>query len=161
MANEEIVVIGCGDCCAGDDAVGIVVVEALRQNAPKGLSLRLMGDLGPGFLCELGHGASTVILVDAVKSGAKLGTVHFLQLPSVPFIAGNPHAVSTHSLGLELEIELALVYGGCPKMFLLGIEIGDRCVGKKLSPIVSVAVDKAIDKLVDFCAWAHSQPVSP
>ncbi len=156
MLHQEIVVIGCGNAFAGDDAVGIALVEALRKTAPKKLSLRFMQDLGPGFLCQIDDAASMVIIVDAVKSGAPVGTVHFLRLPSKCLLARNAHDISTHSLGLEQEIELALCYGGCPRLFLLGIEIGDHCIGEDLSPEVNATIERVVADFDRICGWARS-----
>ena len=156
--RPEIVVIGCGNPYAGDDAAGIAVVEALQKSAPTELCLRLMHDLGAAFLCDAHERASIVIIVDAVKSGAPIGTLHFCRFPSNSVVARSSQRVSTHSLGLEKEIALASTCGECPKVFLLGIEIGDHCNGESLSSPVTVAVEKAVVNFADFCASARWQP---
>lgn len=150
-------VTGCGNRYAGDDAAGIIVVEALRKAAPEGLCLRLMDDLGPGFLCEAGKQPSIVIIVDAIRSGAAIGTVRFLRLPSESVVPRNVRGISTHSLGLETEIELALCCGNCPEIFLVGIEISQQCTGQYLSPAVSTATEKVVAGFNDFCGRARAQ----
>ncbi len=155
--DATIMVIGCGNRYAGDDAAGIIVVEALSKAAPEGLCLRMMHDLGPGFLCEAGKQASIVMIVDAIRSGAAIGTVCFLKLPSESVVPRNVGGISTHSLGLETEIDLASRCGNCPKMFLVGIEISHQCTGQYLSPAVSAAIEKVVTGFTDFCGRARSQ----
>ncbi len=155
IGQQKITVIGCGNRWAGDDAAGIAVVETLGKVAPEELSLRLMDDLGPGFLWEVGN-EGIVILVDAVKSGAIIGTIHFSPLRSASVVSRGQR-LSTHSLGLDREIELASSYCECLKVFLLGLEIGDHRLGTGLSSIVSTAVDKVVANFAHFCACARSQ----
>jgi len=160
MQRQTITVIGCGNPYAGDDAAGVKVVEALRRAAPEDLCLRLVDDLGPGFLCDVEYQGSIVILVDAVRSAAAIGTVHFVRLPSASVIPRNVERISTHALGLDREIELASSYGKRTDAFLLGIEIGDHCIGESLSPAVSAAVERVVADFNYFCGYARSQTSS-
>jgi len=155
--QQTITVIGCGNPYAADDAAGIAVVEGLRKAAPEGLCLRLMDDLGPGFLCDFASQGSIVILVDAVRSAAEIGTVHFLRLPPETVVSRSVQRISTHSLGLETEIQLASRFGKCTEVFLLGIEIGDHSSGENLSPAVSAAIEKAVSDFNYFCRCARLQ----
>jgi hydrogenase maturation protease len=155
--QRKILVVGCGNRFCGDDAAGLEVVHRLGSLALSNLSLREMEDFVPGFLYELAREASVIVIVDAVRSGAVPGTIHFVRWPDESLSAEQLQGVSTHSLGLRAELELALIYRAPVDLYLLGIEIGDARRGIGLSDAVESAVQYAAAHFREYCqqiVWA-------
>lgn len=108
----------------------------------------------PGMgLLNLLEGCRFAILVDAVQSGAKAGTIHILhgkQLES--FQAG---ATSAHGWGVAETLELGqqLMPAAMPsKLVVIGIEAGSFSLGGSLTPEVEAAlpeVAQLIEQLLE------------
>jgi hydrogenase maturation protease len=96
-------VIGIGQPAAGDDAVGIAVLQELRKKLPPGKA-ELVEAADPAALAPLLENAETVILVDAV-AGASPGAV--VMLDPERFSAAGFRARSSHRMALAQAIELA------------------------------------------------------
>jgi hydrogenase maturation protease len=138
------VVVGVGTEGRGDDAAGLLVVRALRDRVPEGVAV-LERDGDPGALMAAWENASRVVAVDAVRSGAHLGTVHRLDATSARAVARHG-GWSSHGLGLAAAIDLADSLGRRPRWFsVIGIE-GERfAAGAAPSPAVVAAVPAAAD----------------
>ena len=88
--------------------------------------------------------AQSVILVDAVQSGAAPGTIHRLDASSVPVPSRFFH-YSTHAFSVAEAVELARALGQLPpRLILYGIEGRDFSSGEELSPEVAGAVNELI-----------------
>jgi len=159
--KSPVLIIGIGNPDRGDDAVGVIVAQRLRQRLPAQVPiLQTTGD--PGFLLAAwsrrqadpptgGQTAETVILIDAVHSGAPPGTIHRLDAHESPLPA-NFFRCSTHALGLHEAIELARALGQLPpKLIVYGIEAKDFTAGTGLS----APVEQAAHQLVDLVCCAH------
>jgi hydrogenase maturation protease len=140
-------IIGIGQSLRGDDAAGLAAVRLWQQiylvnkNRPN-LQVELVELPGIGLL-DLIEGATTVILVDTVRSNAKAGTVHLLvdeQLDAFSVGSGSAHGwgvAETLSLGKLLNPS------NMPEsLLLIGIEAGDISLGESLSPEVEMVLPK-------------------
>lgn len=141
--SPATLVIGAGNELRRDDGAGLAAVQRLRS---AGLEVLEAGcDLA--LLVRLWEGRDRVIIVDAVRTGAAVGTLHRFDarvgpLPAV-FARG-----STHSFGVAEAVELARVLGRLPaSLVLYGIEGGDFSPGEGLSPEVEQAVDTAAARI--------------
>ena len=101
----------------------------------------------PIGLLDLWAGADEVVLIDAVASSARAGTVHRLDPLAGPLPAGLASA-STHAFGLAATIELARELGRLPpRLIVYGIE-GQRFeAGAELSAPVAAAVGQVASAL--------------
>lgn len=154
-------VIGCGNRSAGDDAVGLMVIDRLDALELQGVSLREMDDFVPGFLREAGRHAAIVVVVDAVRSEAVPGAIHLLRWPSItagsmPKIQG----ISTHLLDLDEELELAMICGVHSDLFLLGIEVGEIRAETQLSEPVRSALDHLVEHFTEYCEQMRASSAS-
>lgn len=97
-------VIGIGQTAAGDDGVGIAVVNALRDiNLPDYVEIVTLGD--PTHLIELLLGVKRVILVDAVIGNREPGSVASL---AVEDLADNQHtSITSHGINVVQAIHIA------------------------------------------------------
>jgi len=143
-------IIGCGNRQRGDDGAGILVVERLRN-------LGIEADTRTGEaadLIETWKDADDVIVVDAMVTGAPVGTVQAWE-------GGEPVAsvsttASTHSLGLAKAIELARVLNLLPtRLRVYGIEGRGFEPGAEISPEVQCAVEEVVRRII-----AHVSPHS-
>jgi hydrogenase maturation protease len=93
----------------------------------------------PGVsLLSAWQGAHTVILVDALCSGAEPGSL--LRLAGADIRTGGA-GVSTHGFGVAAAVELARVLQQLPAtLFLLGLEADPRSLGVTLSPPLQAAL---------------------
>lgn len=140
-------VIGIGNDYRGDDKVGLAVVRALQVS--KLTNVRLMeSDGNCTTLLESWKNASKVILIDAVLSGARAGTI-FRFDTRVQSIPATCIFSSTHAFGIIETLALARTLNQLPPCVITyGIE-GENCAtGDDLSPAVRKAVRKVVDRVL-------------
>ncbi len=133
-------VVGCGSP-HGDDAAGWSVIDQLDARVGQDVSLHRAA--GGHDLLELLDGRGSLILVDAVSSGAAPGTLHRFQWPDGRMQTLRPG--STHDLGLAVALRLADVLGLLPaRVVVHGIEVG-RCASHEG---LTIAVADVLPRLV-------------
>lgn len=144
--RRSVRVIGIGRADRGDDAVGLVVAQALRAARMPGV--RVMATTGDGTaLMEAWRNADTVFVVDAIRSGARPGVIHRIAAHRGPLPAAFRHS-STHSFGLAEAIEWSRLAGQLPRRLILyGIEGSTFTLGSHLSPEVAEAAAKLVRRL--------------
>lgn len=135
----------------GDDQAGWQVVTQLQQHKK---IIALPPDLfhleccdRPGLhLLDLLKNASTVILVDAVKTGSSVGTLHQFRNEAIEQVYA---ALSTHSIGIGFALKLGRELNILPKNIVLyGIEIGEIQLENNLSSPVQAAITQLVDNLL-------------
>ena len=140
-------VIGIGNRQRGDDAAGAEVIHRLRRLGLPRVSVRTMDGEGTALL-EAWDAATVVIVVDAVVSGGRPGTIHRFAahdtaLPTRQF------AGSTHAVGLAEAVELGRALHRLPRRLIIyGIEGSAFFTGQALSPPVEAAVDRVVERIV-------------
>jgi hydrogenase maturation protease len=143
----RVCVIGIGNDYRNDDAVGLKAAREIRErNAP---GVRVAEFNGDG--CELANAWNcddVVYLIDAVCSGAKIGTIHRIDALRQIIPPGFIHQ-STHALGIQESLELSRVVGTLPlQCILYGIEGDDFGLGTTISPGLKESVESVVDKIV-------------
>ena len=119
---DEVVVIGVGNPDRGDDAAGPQVVAHLAGSVTGGVQLAATSGADPATMMELWEGAERAILVDAMTSGNRPGSVERFDVTTRPLPA-TVSLVSTHAVGAPLAIEMARVLGRLPsRLSVYGIE---------------------------------------
>jgi hydrogenase maturation protease len=137
-------VIGLGQAAAGDDGVGLAVLDALgARGVPAGVELvRAPEDTALVALLET---AVPVILVDAVL-GSPAGEV--LELDPAELAQRNGRAVSTHGIGVADAVELARTLvpdGVAPSIRVVAVTIERPARYEvRLSPAVAAALPRAV-----------------
>jgi hydrogenase maturation protease len=144
---QAILIIGIGNEYRSDDAVGLVVAQALQ--ARKLPHTSVIEATGEGMaLLEAWQGAEKVILVDAVTSRAPAGTIYQLDAQCV-YISPDLFALSTHAFSVAGAVELARVLGSLPQQLMIyGIEGKNFVAGTSLSPEVEHAAHEAVESIV-------------
>ncbi len=155
-------IIGIGQSLRGDDAAGLAAVNLWNETYQSkvdrpGVVIELAELPGIGLL-NLMEGASFAILVDAVRSGVKVGTVHIIAENQLnAFAAGSG---SAHGWGVAETLSLGrkLMPSSLPhKLILIGIEAGQFSLGDKLSPEVESALPEVAQLIEQYIITAVSE----
>lgn len=146
--EAPVLIIGIGNDYRGDDAVGLAVVRALQTS--KITHARLMESDGDcTTLLESWKGAAKVILIDALVSGTRAGTIRRFDIRTQSIPAECTFS-STHAFGIAETLALARTLSQLPPCLILyGIEGTDFTAGSTLSPPVKSAVRKAMTLVLD------------
>lgn len=154
-------VVGLGSPDRGDDGVGPAVAERVATLARSEVDVLVHED--PTDLVELWSGRSVAVVVDAVCSGAKGGTVHVLEtgaagdrLPRSTWATSG--RAGTHALGLATAVELArALHRLPPRLVVVGVEGVGFDHGAPLSPEVAAAIPAAVAAVVTALARAEGE----
>ena len=148
VAQPGIVVIGVGNEYRGDDGSGIAVARRLRERFPAGVTI--LEESGEGAaLMEAWQGATWVMLLDAVRSGALPGTIHRMDAHAAPLPAGF-FRYSTHAFSVAEAVELARSLGQLPpRVIVYGIEGDNFDLGAGLSHSVEAAVAAVVEQAAE------------
>jgi hydrogenase maturation protease len=142
-----------------DDGAGVAVAEEVARACP---SVTRLGPIAePLDLLGLWDGADLVVVADALRSGAKPGTVQLIELTETDGAGqgsgGPPGTTSTHGIGLTGVLRLARAVGSAPRrVVVVGIEGSDFALGTGLSSAVERALPHAVDhvrELVEATRW--------
>jgi len=148
ILQAPVRILGCGSPLMGDDGVGLKVIEVLKKTELEGLEGLDIADAGVcGLdLLNLLEGASKVIIIDAVLTGSRKGSVH--RIEGRDLIQGTePHTlVSVHDLTITDVLRIGEQVQSLPEIVVIGIEIGELAteISRDISPEVLGAVDEAI-----------------
>jgi len=142
MRPGKKLIIGVGNSERGDDEAGVFVARQLRQAGVETAVHR--GDALA--LIDLWSGFESVILIDAVITGAPAGTIHEWNVKSLP--PAYTSQTSTHGLGVADAIELARSLGRLPmELRVYGIEGKSFAVGDNISAEVKNAAEQVIQQI--------------
>ncbi len=149
-------IIGIGNASRGDDAAGLIAARRIREallvrpDFPDPGRIAVLEQNGEGTaLVALWEGARTVILIDAVLSGAVPGSILRLDARSQPFPAGF-RGRSTHAFGVAEAIELARALDRLPpRLIIYGIEGRSFAVGEAPSGAVEAAAWAVVERVLD------------
>ncbi len=129
-------ILCCGNRDRGDDGAGILVAERLNQ---LGIAAETCSGEASSLMQSCDR-ASDVLLVDAVVTGAPVGTVHHWDVSQ--FALAQPRSHSTHGFGLAMAVELARTLGRLPQQLqIYGIEAGRFEIGTPASGRVAQAAE--------------------
>jgi hydrogenase maturation protease len=152
--RARLAIIGIGNELRGDDAAGLEVVRRLGDLDPAAVAVHEHRGEGLGLI-DAWEGTDTVLLVDAVRSGAAPGSIHVHDAsarPLPPFRRGG----STHAFSAADAIELARRLGRLPAtVIVFGVEGGRWELGEPLSDPVSGALPELV-RAVRERALAHA-----
>jgi len=154
-------IIGLGNPLVTDDGVGLRVAAELRTRLAGRSDVVVVEDYWGGLrLMEQMVGYDRAIVIDAICSGARPGTIHHLAPGDMP----TQRSASSHDMtlptalalgrqaGLRLPVDEAIV--------LVGIEAEDILnFGETCTPAVTAAVSRAVaDVLAVLDPLPHFEP---
>jgi len=148
-APTVVRVIGCGNPDAGDDAVGLLAVRALRRRLGARPGVEIVETAAGVQVLDLLGCTHTVVVVDAVHTAGhrQPGTPVRVEAGPDGLPAELSGSVSTHGIGVADAIGLGAVLGRLPPTVFLGIEVADVRPGAMLSLEVAGGLPALVDMI--------------
>ncbi len=146
---KHCLVLGVGNVLMGDDGLGSRAVRAFeaRYELPPGVEV-IDGGTGGLALLELLQGFESVIVIDAILSGAEPGTIERYGGEELKG-AKHPPRASAHQVGLYELIETARFSGHAPSVTLIGVVPEKVLAGSGLSKTLQKTIGPVTEKIVD------------
>jgi len=142
----RVVVAGVGSEFRHDDGAGPAVARRTAEEVPDTRDVGPIVD--PLDLLGRWDDADLAVLIDAVCSGARPGTVCVVDLMT---LTPGPGPTSTHGISLSGVLRLAQAVDRAPaRVVVVGIEGDDFGRGVGLSPAVEAAIPVAVRRVVDL-----------
>ena len=143
-------VIGCGGA-VGDDALAAEVIRRLRACLAPDPRVELHVVAGGQDILDLLDARGTLLLIDAVSSGAPPGTIHRLEWPDERLKTLRPG--TTHDLRPAEALRLAAALGRLPeRVVIFGLEAGDLSPRNELSEAVTTVLPELVARIGEFIA---------
>lgn len=141
--KHSIRIIGIGNQYRGDDGVGLRIAQDIKKMSPDHVTV--IEQSGEGIsLMDSWKDSDTVILIDAVHSGAQPGTIHRFDVHTQTIPTKFFH-YSTHAFGVAEAIELARALKQLPQnLIVYGIE--GKCFEAGIG--LSLEVEKAVEEVM-------------
>ena len=142
-------VIGVGNLLRTDDGVGIHIINRLIKLHPEIDALDAA--MGSIEIIEAMRGYDRAVIVDAIETGAKPGTMYRINLAN-----GEKPPNITHSHGTDIITTIQLGYRLYPdemprEIMLIAIEAEDTLtISDKLTPMVTETIGEAIKKILEY-----------
>ncbi len=148
-----VLVLGVGNPLMGDDGIGVELAHRLQERDYGPLvHVEEGGTLGMTLLPLL-EDADTVILLDAVRTGALPGTVVTREKEELP--RHFSHVISPHEIGMKEVLGAAQLCGTLPHIItLVGVEARHTEFCRPMSAEVREAVPQALDLVETLIARA-------
>jgi hydrogenase maturation protease len=159
MPNDHagVLVIGVGNEWRSDDGIGIHVVRRLKEwNEEQGGTMRIpsheeltLRENHDGIsLNDTWQGSQQVIIVDAMCSGQKPGTIRRFDVQQEAIPRGI-FPQTLHHYGPAEAIELARALNELPaQLILYGIEGANFAQGKELSPEIERVIETVVNAII-------------
>lgn len=147
-ASTSVLVLGIGNLVMRDDGVGVRVVQHLQRSYrfPGNVNVVDGGTLGLDLLPML-ENVSHLILVDAVETGDKAGTLVRLSGAELPVALETK--LSPHQMGLKDLLAVSKLVGHEPdEMVLIGVQPGSIEMGLELTDDVDAQLDDIVAKVL-------------
>jgi hydrogenase maturation protease len=149
----NIKVLGIGHSMRGDDEVGLIIIQRwIRDHGPTAsetIEAEILESPGITLLSAIA-GLDAAVLVDAVQSGAPVGSLH--KLAEEDLAAFTEGSASAHGWGTAETLSLGrqLIPEEMPGMiYIIGVEAVKFELGEGLSPAVRAALPKAVKMVED------------
>jgi hydrogenase maturation protease len=152
MGNEpprkpNILVIGIGNAYRSDDAAGLIAARRVKERVSGHCSV--IEHTGEGAaLMELWKDADTIIVIDAVRSGAAPGTVSRFDASLRP-LPVSMFRNSTHAFSVPEAVELSRALKQLPRQLIVyGVEAQNFEAGTNLSPAIDFAMQTVVQRVL-------------
>jgi hydrogenase maturation protease len=160
--HVPILVLGVGNPLMGDDGIGIELVQRLKEKIDHRLVHFEDGGTQGMSLLPLIEDADSVIILDAVKTGRKPGSIVLKSKDELPGYFDR--AVSPHQIGMKEILGAAQLCGTMPKsLHLLGVEAEQISFCSGMSNAVRLAIPLALEraeqlirKEIEACSAANT-----
>lgn len=142
IEGKRILILGVGNQLRGDDAVGPLFIERLKDLVD--VPLLDAGNVPENYLGPIeDSGAELVLVVDAVEMGMNVGDTAIFDIEKVQNMS-----VSTHSANLGLLFKV-IPPERRPQVIVLGIQPGNIDLGQGLSEPMYATIESLKEMLVE------------
>jgi hydrogenase maturation protease len=133
-----VLILGVGNLLVGDEGMGVHALRALEKETwPPHVSL-IDGGTGGFHLLGLLRSHPRIILIDATRDGAPVGTVAQFR---ARLASDFPPALGAHDIGLRDLIAAAALLGPLPEINVVTVSIAElKPMTLELSPPVAAAL---------------------
>jgi hydrogenase maturation protease len=123
MSEKNILVLGLGNLLLSDEGVGIHVIRELQKRSlPKNILL-MDGGTGGFELIRYFPGRERVIIIDAMKSEQKPGSIFRITPEELDLSESHPY--SSHQGGLSELLKEIINLNPMPEIIIYGIAVGE------------------------------------
>ena len=142
MTQKKVILLGIGNLILRDEGVGVHVVRELEERKlPLGVEV-IDGGTATMDLLSVIYEAESIIVIDALRSGGKPGTIYRCLPQDLMDAVDRP--LSLHQVGLLDVLAMARQLGGHASVVIIGVEPKEISWGMELTPEVRAAVPKVI-----------------
>jgi hydrogenase maturation protease len=147
LARERTCFVGMGNYLMRDDAVGLHVVDGIKDRVNSSrVTILNVEDVIENYVYRIAEGdCDNVVVIDAIQSGAETGSVLFCKMDELDEVN---HNFSTHKLSLVLSGKVLEKHG--KEVWFMGIEAHDIDFGTGLSDEVKKSADIIRDILLTY-----------
>ena len=142
----NVLVLGIGNILLSDEGAGVKAVEELKNSYVGSDALEIVdgGTMGVELLPYF-ENRSHILIIDAVKTGKKPGTI--VRIADPPAYFGSK--ISPHQIGLADVLGIAVMTNNMPKnITLFGIEPKQLSIGLTLSTEVARNLSRLVEMVV-------------
>ena len=145
--HQKILLIGIGNEFRSDDGIGLIIVRQIQNKQISSITVKEASGEGAALM-EAWKGYESVILVDAISSGAKPGTILKIEA-SKEIVPAKFFHCSTHAFGAAEAIELAREMKLMPTRLLVhGIEGVNFSAGVTISQAVQESAHHVLEQIL-------------
>jgi hydrogenase maturation protease len=145
---QKVLIMGIGNEYRRDDGIGLEIARKIRERHLSRVTV--LEESGDGAaLMEAWQGYETVILADAISSGAKPGTIVEIDVTKKKVPAKFFH-YSTHAFSVAEAIELSRAMKTLPpRLVVFGVEGARFSAGVTISQGVQESVRQVVEKVLE------------
>ena len=141
LSEPQLVLAGLGNRFMSDDAIGLLLIESLREDWPEKVQLCLWESPDPLnialALLEIKH---PLVLSDCADMGLCPGEFQWFNERQCRWCSPSS-LVSTHGIGFEEGLQLARTLGFEEELYFFGIQPERMMPGEQLGPVLSQSFD--------------------
>lgn len=154
MAEKDVLILGIGNILMQDDGIGIHVLNELKKmNLPDQVEL-MDGGTGGFHLIPIIEGKKKLIILDAILSEDKPGSVYRLKFEDIDY--KNTPNISLHEAGIIEALKLSSVHEKMPETVIIGVRPKEyKTFGLDVTPEIRKIFPKVIElvlKEVSHCS---------
>lgn len=140
---KDILIIGVGNILLGDEGVGVYIIRKLKNlDLPDRVELMDVG-VATFSLFPYISGRKKIIIIDAVKSGGKAGSIY--RFPADEIERGKGEFFSLHQLGIGDILNFFQLEKVPGEIIVIGVEPGKIKWGMELSPCIKEKIPQIIN----------------
>jgi hydrogenase maturation protease len=153
--SDTLAIIGMGNTEMGDDGIGVLLVEKLRNELESGawtpVPSRRIELSAPGMDAVLAGAclmeASTALLVDAADMKMEAGEFRVFSPEDADILGAAEAAGSAHTFPLGSVLEMLRNLGALPRVRLMGVQPAEIGRGSAVSSRLRERIPEMLDRI--------------